>query len=65
MKDTFNIIKPKIIFCQSEKVQDVQKAVAVSGLDSKVVSFDANPDTISFSEMMGSHGGQVDVENFK
>ncbi|KAJ8711128.1 hypothetical protein PYW07_008370 [Mythimna separata] len=62
---TFNIIKPKIIFCQSEKVQDVQKAVAILNLDSKIVSFDTSSDTISLSEMLQRHSDEIDVENFK
>ncbi|KAJ8712787.1 hypothetical protein PYW08_008091 [Mythimna loreyi] len=65
LKHAFNIIKPKIVFCQSEKVQDVQKAVAILNLDSKVISFDTSADTISFSEMLKLHSDEIDVENFK
>ncbi|CAH0696592.1 unnamed protein product [Spodoptera exigua] len=65
LEATFNNIKPKMIFCESEKVLDVKKAVSQSGLDSKIISFGASPDTMSFSEMMETCREEIDVDNFK
>ncbi|PZC78636.1 hypothetical protein B5X24_HaOG201935 [Helicoverpa armigera] len=65
LKHTLNISKPKMIFCQSHKVQDVQKAVELLGLDAKVVSFDSSPDTITLAEMMDKHGESIAVEVFR
>uniref|UniRef100_A0A2A4JE16 Luciferin 4-monooxygenase n=1 Tax=Heliothis virescens TaxID=7102 RepID=A0A2A4JE16_HELVI len=65
LKHTLNISKPKMVFCQSEKVQDVQKAVELLGIDSKVISFDSSADTITLSELMEKHGEAVAVEDFR
>ncbi|XP_049699030.2 luciferin 4-monooxygenase [Helicoverpa armigera] len=65
LKHTLNISKPKMIFCQSQKVQDVQKAVELLGLDAKVVSFDSSPATITLTEMMEKHGESIAVEDFR
>ncbi|XP_035448037.2 luciferin 4-monooxygenase-like [Spodoptera frugiperda] len=65
LEATFNNLKPKIVFCQSEKVSDVQKAIAQANLNSKVISFDPTPDAMSFSKMMGTYGEEIDVNDFK
>lgn len=65
LKDTFDIDKPKIIFCQSEKVQDVQKALGLLQLDVQIISFDKSADTLRFPDMMEKYGEHIEVEDFK
>nr|XP_021195793.2 luciferin 4-monooxygenase isoform X2 [Helicoverpa armigera] len=65
LKDTFNTNRPKIIFCQSQKVEDVQKATALLGLDPMIVTFDKHPETVTLSEIMEKHGEDVPFEDFR
>ncbi|CAB3222159.1 unnamed protein product [Arctia plantaginis] len=65
LQQSFGITKPKVVFCQSEKVQDVQKAVKLLQIDTKVISFDKSSDTLDFAELLETYGGKVDVNNFK
>ncbi|CAH0595102.1 unnamed protein product [Chrysodeixis includens] len=63
LQATFSVDKPSIIFCQSEKVQDVQKALQLASVNAKVISYDNSPDAISLSEMLEKYG--EDVEDYK
>lgn len=65
MQATFSVDKPSIIFCQSEKVKDVQKAIELAGVTAKVISYDSSPDTISLAEMLEKYGEDVDVKDFQ
>ncbi|CAH1640986.1 unnamed protein product [Spodoptera littoralis] len=65
LESTFSNLQPKMIFCQSEKVLDVQKATSQAGLNTKIISFDATPYAMSFSEMMQTYGEDIDVNDFK
>ncbi|CAB3245693.1 unnamed protein product [Arctia plantaginis] len=65
LQQSFGVTKPKVVFCQSEKVQDVQKAVKLLQIDTKVISFDKSSDTLDFAELLETYGGKVDVNNFK
>ncbi|CAH0595100.1 unnamed protein product [Chrysodeixis includens] len=65
LKDIFAANKPKLIFCQGDKVQDAKKATELSGGDGKVISYDSSPDAISFSDMMEQYGEDSDVQDYK
>ncbi|XP_026727948.1 luciferin 4-monooxygenase-like [Trichoplusia ni] len=65
LKDVFSINKPKLIFCQGEKVQDAKKALELAGGDGRVISYDRSPDTISFSDMLEKYGEDVDVQKYR
>ncbi|XP_075984004.1 luciferin 4-monooxygenase-like [Anticarsia gemmatalis] len=65
LKGFFDVTKPKVVFCQSEKVQDIQKAIELLGLDTIVISFDKSPHSLSFKEMMDKHGEDIDPEEFQ
>ncbi|XP_047033063.1 luciferin 4-monooxygenase-like [Helicoverpa zea] len=65
LKDTFNTNRPKIIFCQSQKVEDVQKATGLLELDPMIVTFDKHPETVTLSEIMEKHGEDVPIEDFR
>lgn len=65
LKDVFTATKPKLIFCQSDKVQESEKAKELAGADGKVISYDNSPDAISFSDMMGRYGEDSNVQDYK
>ncbi|XP_026727924.1 luciferin 4-monooxygenase-like [Trichoplusia ni] len=65
LNDVFSANKPKLIFCQGDKVQDAKKALELAGGDGRVISYDRSPDTISFSDMMEIYGEDIDVKDYK
>ncbi|XP_026727909.1 luciferin 4-monooxygenase-like [Trichoplusia ni] len=65
LQATFSVDKPSIVFCQSEKVKDVQKAIELADATAKVFSYDTSPDTISLAEMLEKYGEDVDVKDFQ
>ncbi|KAJ8717062.1 hypothetical protein PYW08_005461 [Mythimna loreyi] len=42
LKDQFHTTCPNIIFCQSAKTTDIEKALSLSKIDAKIVTFDEN-----------------------
>ncbi|CAD0204232.1 unnamed protein product [Chrysodeixis includens] len=65
LRDLFTVNKPKLIFCQGDKVQDSKKAIELAGGDGKVISYDSSPDALSFSDMMEKYGEDIDVQDYK
>ncbi|CAH0595097.1 unnamed protein product [Chrysodeixis includens] len=67
LKATFEVDKPKVIFCQDNKVADVKKAIELAKLEAKIISYDGSTesDVISFSDMMEKYGDDIDVNDYK
>ncbi|CAD0204230.1 unnamed protein product [Chrysodeixis includens] len=65
LRDLFSANKPKLIFCQSEKVQDAKKALELAAGDGKVISYDSSPDAINFSDMMEKYGEDINEQDYK
>ncbi|XP_026727959.1 4-coumarate--CoA ligase-like 7 [Trichoplusia ni] len=65
LKGVFSNNKPKLIFCQGDKVQDAKKALELAGGEGRVISYDRSPDTISFSDMLEKYGEDVDVQKYR
>ncbi|XP_053617056.1 luciferin 4-monooxygenase-like [Plodia interpunctella] len=65
LSNVFTITKPKIIFCQDEKSNEVQKALNNEKLDSLIITFDKGDTHTSFSQFLEEYGGQEPVEDFK
>lgn len=59
----FSINRPKIIFCQSEKLSDVKAAVDQLNLESKIVTFDKGSNALYFPSLL--EVDDIEVENFK
>ncbi|XP_026727936.1 luciferin 4-monooxygenase-like [Trichoplusia ni] len=67
LKATFSVDKPKVVFCQSNKVADVKKALELAELEAKIISYDSSPDSdvLTFSEMMEKYGEDIDVKDYR
>ncbi|XP_075983878.1 luciferin 4-monooxygenase-like isoform X2 [Anticarsia gemmatalis] len=52
LQDTFNVTRPNIIFCQSEKVPTIEEALKLAGLVSKIVTFDDGSQHTTFGELL-------------
>ncbi|KAJ0173174.1 hypothetical protein K1T71_011350 [Dendrolimus kikuchii] len=50
--DTYKNTRPKIIFCESEKVKDNQNAVKELGIGSKIISFGESEDIENFNDFL-------------
>ncbi|XP_034827838.1 luciferin 4-monooxygenase-like [Maniola hyperantus] len=67
LQDTFQCCVPKIIFCQSSKVQNVQQALSKLKTTAQIISFDEpfqSDHCSSFSSLLDEYGGDTTVENF-
>lgn len=56
--------KPKIIFCQSERAEDVQLALNELDLEAQIVTFDS-ANNLSFDDFLEKYGDENSVEDFK
>ncbi|XP_072934320.1 luciferin 4-monooxygenase-like [Epargyreus clarus] len=65
LQGTFNIVKPKVIFCQSEKASDVQIALNDLDLNSLIVTFDKGDYLCNFSEFLESYGDDAVMDEFR
>ncbi|XP_063389011.1 luciferin 4-monooxygenase-like [Cydia fagiglandana] len=64
LQGNFKVSRPKLVFCQSDRAQDVQQAVKKIELDTFIVTFDKGG-SCSFIEFLEKYGGQSSVEKFK
>ncbi|KOB78320.1 Uncharacterized protein OBRU01_02685 [Operophtera brumata] len=62
--DTFSVNKPKIVFCQSEKVEDVRKSLKELTLEAKVITFDKGDGDIDFSDLLEKGRDEKEIESF-
>ncbi|XP_045770757.1 luciferin 4-monooxygenase-like [Maniola jurtina] len=65
LQDPFQCCVPKIIFCQSTKVQTVQQALSRLKMTTQIISFDESDDCLSLSKLLDEYGADTTVENFK
>ncbi|CAH0758742.1 unnamed protein product [Diatraea saccharalis] len=61
LRNSFNINRPRMVFCQNEKVSDIQRALDGLELDTLIVTFDKG-DLCSFNKFLerGMNGPSVD-----
>ncbi|KPI98873.1 Luciferin 4-monooxygenase [Papilio xuthus] len=65
LEDAFTITSPKVIFCESEKAQDVAEACRNLKLYARIVTFSNGGKYNSFSEFLAKYGNNSSVEEFK
>ncbi|XP_034828161.1 luciferin 4-monooxygenase-like [Maniola hyperantus] len=66
LQDTFQCCVPKIVFCQSSKVQTVQQALSKLKMTAQIISFDKSDDCLSLSKLLDEYAcTDTTVENFK
>ncbi|XP_063368939.1 luciferin 4-monooxygenase-like [Cydia amplana] len=65
LQGTFEAIRPKAIFCQSDRALDVQ--LALKKVDAKpfIVTFDTGSSLCSFKQFLDTYGDQSPVNEFK
>lgn len=61
----FTINKPKIVFCQSEKVEDIRKALEKLGSKTKLITFDKGDGDLDFSELLKLGEDPKDIAGFR
>lgn len=54
---------PKVVFCDSDKKNYVEEAVALAGISPKIVVFDEEGN--DFNQFLIKNGGDVDVDDFR
>ncbi|KAG6456347.1 luciferin 4-monooxygenase [Manduca sexta] len=64
LEDTLRITEPKAIFCQSNKIKDVQQVLGDLSLNSKVVPFDKGSHEC-FPDFLETYGKGQTVEEFR
>ncbi|XP_023938243.2 luciferin 4-monooxygenase [Bicyclus anynana] len=65
LRDTFKFNAPKVIFCQSERANDVVEALQGLNIKPQIVTFDQGNGFLSFSELLEKYGSETSVENFR
>ena len=64
LSDLFYTNKPHIIFCQSEKTPDIKKALDMSKVDSKIVTFDKDSKYSTLADLLENDDENA-IKNFK
>ncbi|XP_050353154.1 luciferin 4-monooxygenase-like isoform X8 [Nymphalis io] len=65
LRETFKCINPKMIFCQSESVNDIRSVIEELKFDTKIITFDKNDRCMNFSDLLEKYGSDVSVKDFK
>ncbi|GBP35717.1 Luciferin 4-monooxygenase [Eumeta japonica] len=52
LQDTFAVGRPKVVFCQSEKGVEVEKALKAIDCESKIITFDCDERFQSFADFL-------------
>ncbi|XP_049879451.1 luciferin 4-monooxygenase-like [Pectinophora gossypiella] len=65
LQDTFRVIKPKLIFCQSEKAPDIQLALNQLDLGAEIVTFDKGEFLCSFPKFLEKYSDDKPIEEFR
>ncbi|XP_026313541.1 luciferin 4-monooxygenase-like [Hyposmocoma kahamanoa] len=63
--ESFNVIRPKMVFCQSEKAPDVQLAVKQLDQTIEIITFDKGDYFCNFSEFLEKNGDDTTIEDFR
>ncbi|XP_063368749.1 luciferin 4-monooxygenase-like [Cydia amplana] len=64
LQSNFEVSRPKVVFCQSARAQDVQQALKKIEKDAFIITFDKGG-PCSFIEFLEKYGSQSSVEKFK
>ncbi|XP_061722402.1 luciferin 4-monooxygenase-like [Cydia pomonella] len=64
LQSNFEVSRPKVVFCQSDRAQDVQQALKRIESDALTVTF-GKGGSCSFIDFLEKYGGQCSVEKFK
>ncbi|XP_022831950.1 luciferin 4-monooxygenase-like [Spodoptera litura] len=64
LRDLFHNNKPNIIFGQSEKMKDIERALTLSEVDAKVITFDKDGSHISLAQLLEVKDKEA-IKNFK
>lgn len=64
LQGSFNTCKPKMVFCQSEKAQDVQVALNEIDHTAEIITFDKGDYLCQFSEFLGKPNG-INFDEFE
>lgn len=65
LQHSLSVTQPKAIFCQSNKVADLQEALSKVNLDARIVTFDHHEASVSLKELMDTHGTGASSAQFK
>ncbi|XP_013184010.2 luciferin 4-monooxygenase [Amyelois transitella] len=65
LQGTFNVDRPKIVFCQSEKAPDIQIVLNALEMDTHIVTFDTGDYLCSFADFLEKYGDDTPVEEFR
>lgn len=56
--------KPKVIFCQNDRAEDIQLALDEFSSEAQIVTFDGG-DHINFDDFLEKFGDDTPVEDYK
>lgn len=65
LKDTFECCAPKVVFCQSSKVQTVQQALDLIKMSAQVIAFDESKECLTFSKFLDEYGEDLSADDFR
>lgn len=65
LKDSFEVSRPKVIFCQSEKATDVQLALNKLDHNAHVITFDKGDYLFDYDEFLRKYGDDSAVDDYK
>ncbi|KAJ8717680.1 hypothetical protein PYW07_005610 [Mythimna separata] len=64
LSQLFHTNRPKIIFCQSEKTTDIEKALQMSKIDAKIVTFDNDSKYTTLADLLETKDKDA-IQSFK
>ncbi|XP_013167431.1 PREDICTED: luciferin 4-monooxygenase-like [Papilio xuthus] len=65
LEETFKLRLPKVIFCGSEREEDVAEALRNIKLDVRIVTYNKSENNMSFVEFVEKYGSSTTVDEFK
>ncbi|XP_052739283.1 luciferin 4-monooxygenase isoform X2 [Bicyclus anynana] len=65
LQDSFNVSRPKIIFCQSEKAPDIQVALNEIDLNALIVTFDKGDYLCNYADFVAKYADDTPIQEFK
>lgn len=65
LRASFEVIEPKVVFCQNEKLSDVNKALDTLDLKTDVFTFDGQDGVVSFASFLKSCTDETSIKQFK
>ncbi|KPI98876.1 PREDICTED: luciferin 4-monooxygenase-like isoform X2 [Papilio xuthus] len=65
LKECFEVSRPKVIFCQNEKVTDVQLALDKLDHNAHIITFDNGDYLLNYEEFLRKYGDDTSVDHFR